>query len=76
MRCATKRATMSVVPPAGNGTIIRIGLLGKACDWAACQGTMAMKDTAAMPGARAKTRLASIFFCLQWISFPDQAVAV
>ena len=29
MRCAMSRATTSVVPPTGNGTTIRSGLLGK-----------------------------------------------
>jgi hypothetical protein len=32
MRWPTRRATMSVVPPAGKGTTTRIGLEGK--DWA------------------------------------------
>src|SRR4051812_27033714 len=31
MRCATRRATMSVVPPAGNGTMMRSGFEGN--DW-------------------------------------------
>src|SRR4051794_11177069 len=31
MRCATRRATMSVVPPAGNGTMMRSGFEGKDC---------------------------------------------
>src|SRR5258706_1268740 len=31
MRCATMRAAMSVVPPAGNGTMMRRGLYGKDC---------------------------------------------
>src|SRR5262245_56831494 len=31
MRWATRRATMSVVPPPGKGTTILIGLFGKAC---------------------------------------------
>ena len=36
MRCATRRATISVVPPAGNGTTILIGFVGKLCAWAPC----------------------------------------
>jgi hypothetical protein len=42
IRCATMRATMSVVPPAGKGTIIRIGLDGYAC---ACAAAAANTDT-------------------------------
>src|SRR3954470_14103346 len=43
MRCPTRRATMSVVPPAGNGTTTRIGLEGK--DWAKAGCATAVEPT-------------------------------
>jgi len=47
----TMRAMMSVVPPAGNGTISRIGLLGNA--WAeAASGSTAQAASSAPPSRR------------------------
>ena len=43
-RCAIKRATLSVVPPATNGTTSSIGLVGKLCA-KACAAAMAAAAT-------------------------------
>jgi hypothetical protein len=45
MRWPTTRAMMSFGPPAGNGTISRIGLLGKSC--AAAKAGHSSTDSAA-----------------------------
>src|SRR5688572_29652521 len=44
-RCATRRATTSVVPPAGNGTTMRIGLVGNSGAEAACERLQASAAT-------------------------------
>ncbi len=48
------RATTSVVPPGGNGTIMRTGLVGYCC--AKTPGAIAMQASAAMTGTRVTTR--------------------
>jgi hypothetical protein len=52
---------MSLPPPGGNGTIMRIGFTGNAAGWASRSPEPAtMADTAAKPGASARVILANL----------------
>src|SRR5947209_6563822 len=61
MRWPTRRATMSVVPPAGNGTTMRSGFDGKLCPNAArlktAEKTSASNFICPPPGSRIKSSL-------------------
>src|SRR5215203_5054385 len=52
--CATMRVRMSVGPPAGNGTMMRIGRLGKFCASCAAAGDSGSAHKEAITCARIK----------------------